>query len=136
MIFGLPWRLVAIVGLIVVLFGAAYFFDHEGYKRGVSSERHKWETQLDASERRVQRAEAARDAVIAQAARDRAIRQAQITVLSQRGHDEIAAATPDHESAIDPALVSAWRASLDRLCVYPVDTDGHFAPACGSSASG
>lgn len=134
MIFGLPWRLVAIVGLILVLFGAAFFFEHDGYKRGVSSERHKWETQLAASERRVQRAESARNAVIAQAAQDRAVRQAQITVLSQRGHDEIAAATPAQETAIDPALVSAWRSSLDRLCIYPIDTDGHLPAACGSHA--
>lgn len=45
----------------------------------------------------------------------------QIRLESQRGHDAIAAATPEHEEPIDPALVAAFRDALDGLCVPRAD---------------
>jgi len=45
----------------------------------------------------------------------------QIRLESQRGHDAIAAATPEHEEEIDPALVAAFRDALDGLCVPRAD---------------
>jgi hypothetical protein len=54
----------------------------------------------------------------------------QIRLESQRGHDAIAAATPEHEEPIDPALVAAFRDALDGLCVPRAD--GTRADTCRS----
>ena len=54
----------------------------------------------------------------------------QIRLESQRGHDAIAAATPEHEEEIDPALVAAFRDALDGLCVPRAD--GTRADTCRS----
>lgn len=54
----------------------------------------------------------------------------QIRLESQRGHDAIAAATPEHEDPIDPNLVAAWRDALDGLCVPRAD--GTRADTCRS----
>lgn len=52
----------------------------------------------------------------------------QIRLESQRGHDAIAAATPEHEDPIDPNLVAAWRDALDGLCVPRAD--GNRSDTC------
>lgn len=70
---------------------------------------------------------------IGEAARDVAVARVRIQVNSQRGHDEIAAHTPEIETPLDPALVSAWRSAIDRLCVN-ARPDGSFPDSCGSSA--
>ena len=54
----------------------------------------------------------------------------QIRLESQRGHDAIAAATPEHEDPIDPNLVAAWRDALDGLCVPR--SDGNRSDTCRS----
>ena len=54
----------------------------------------------------------------------------QIRLESQRGHDAIAAATPEHEEPIDPNLVAAFRDALDGLCVPRAD--GTRADTCRS----
>ena len=69
-----------------------------------------------------------RDEAIAAIRTETARTLQQIRLESQRGHDAIAAATPEHEEEIDPALVAAFRDALDGLCVPRAD--GTRADTC------
>ena len=93
------------------------------------------ERELAEAEAETQAAVNARDAVIAQAARDAAIRRAQIRLESQRGQDEIAAATPENETPISPELSAAWRGAIERLRIYPSGEPAGDDPS-GSGVTG
>lgn len=96
---------------------------------GRSADALRLERELAEQEARTQEQLRERDKAIA-AIRSQTARQlTQIRLESQRGHDAIADATPEHEEPIDPGLVAAWRDSLDRLCV--ARADGDRLDSCG-----
>lgn len=86
------------------------------------------------TEAKVKDLELDRNAEIGRIARDVAVLRSQLSSLSEQGHDEIAAATPTDEAPIDPGLVAAWRNSVERLCLYPTDANGHLPDSCGRDA--
>lgn len=88
------------------------------------------EREIADAELRTQETLRERDEAIAAIRLDTARTLQQIRLESQRGHDEIAAATPDHEEPLDPELVAAWRDALDRLCVPRAD--GNRGDTCRS----
>lgn len=92
------------------------------------------EGQLARAELRVQELERERDAEIADISRDVAVIRTQIRAVSQRGHDEIAAATPAFEAPIDASLSGAWRNSIERL--RNACADQASADSCGSELAG
>jgi hypothetical protein len=98
---------------------------------GIGKSRDTLRAELENAEAEIETQENinARDAEIAEVARDVALMRQQLQNLSQRGRDEIAAATPSNEAPLDAELVGAWRRALDGLCVVRVD--GTRADSCG-----
>mgnify|MGYP000508836781 CR=1 FL=1 len=109
--------------LIFVLFvvGVTYMRDWTGGRARLERDiaRGETETQVTVNER---------DQEIAAIGQDVALMRQQLTYLSQRGRNELAAATPDHEEPIDAGLVAVWRNTLDELCVERAD--GSSADTC------
>ena len=71
------------------------------------------------------------NAQAAQISQETALRRAQIRSLSEAGHDDIAAATPEDEVPLDPKLVAAWRRSLERLSIAAADPNADHADPGG-----
>lgn len=125
---------VAAIGLALLILFLLMGRGCSPFEFGKSKGELRLERELAEANARVLEIENERDAEIAQVARDVAVIRAQIRIASQRGHDEIAAAAPANEAPIAPELVSAFRSSLDRLCVQRAD--GSLPNPCGSGASG
>lgn len=125
------WKPVALIVLALLLISA--FRGCARLPFGESREHAQMRAELADAELRTQQAVNARDAIIAQAALEAATHRAMIESLLEQGHNEIAAAAPANESALDPGLVSAWRCGIVRLRDHP-DSDGSSSDSCGASA--
>lgn len=134
MIFGLPWRVVIMYGAAALVVAGILFFGHYEYRKGVSAERGRWTAAMHQAEIHARALEQQRDAALAQIALMTAQRRTQITIQSERGHDEIEAARPAAETPIDGALATAWRGAIDRLCVFPTSESGALPDSCRSTA--
>lgn len=97
---------------------------------GKSKDALRLEREIAEREARFQQTLRERDEAITAIRTETARTLQQIRLESQRGHDAIAAATPEHEEEIDPALVAAFRDALDGLCVPRAD--GTRADTCRS----
>lgn len=121
------WQPIVLVILALVIIsafrGCSLPFDGKS-KDALRLERELAEARAETQEQLRQRDEA-----IAAIRINTAREIAQIRLESQRGHDEIAAATPEHEEPLDAGLVAAWRSSLDRLCVPRAN--GDRSDTCG-----
>lgn len=104
------------------------------FEFGKSKEQLRLENELAQSELRVRELETERDAEIADISRDVAVIRNQIRAESQRGHDEISAATPLDEAPIDLQLSTAWRNSLERM--RNACANAASAYPCGSEPTG
>ncbi len=119
--FGGWMKLAAIPLALGAVWGAIEFVKHQGrLEERLEQAEVETETQVVVN---------GRDTDIAAIAQDVALMRQQLRQLAQRGRDEIAAAAPANEPPLDPGVVAAWRASLDRLCV--ARADGARADPCG-----
>lgn len=108
------WKLIGCIILALLLLSFLKACNGP-FEFGKSKEQLRLENELAQSQARVHELETARDAEIATISRDVAVIRNQIRAESQRGHDEIAAATPEFEAPISLELSTAWRNSLERL---------------------
>lgn len=136
MIFGLPWRVVLMYGAAALVVAGIFFFGHFEYEKGVSAERVRWQAAMHQAEAHARSLEQQRDAALAHIAQMTAQRRTQITVQSERGHDEIEAARPTSEAPVDPALAVAWRGAIDRLCIFPTAESGALPDSCRPANQG
>ncbi len=111
------WRHKALVGCIVLAVLVLFILRSctLPFDLGASKEDLRLRAEIATSNAEAAEFRRQRDLAIAEAEREAALRRAQIEVLSAQGHREIAEATPEHESPIDPELSAAWRRSIERL---------------------
>lgn len=119
---------VAVVAIIVLALWLIYGAACSPFGLGKSRGELRLERDLAEGETQTQETINERDTDIAAIGQDIALLRQQIENLSQRGRDDLRAAAPANEAPIDPNLVSAWRANLDRMCV--ARADGSRADSC------
>ena len=118
--------------LIVLLFafviagaqGCVPFGDWGKSRDTIRAERDLAESEADTQETINER-----DVDLAAIRQDVALLRRDLRYERERGRNDLAAATPEHEEPLDPGLVAVWRANLDRLCV-PRHPDEPSADSC------